>query len=671
MLSLSGKILFGLILILTGTAFAVPVSIRIRIALAGLPDRRFNHIFKRIGGALTKIFLQRCTLRNERIFTGLMHVFIFYSALTFDTMSVNHILEGFFPHFYLFGDTNFGLFFSLLVDVMAVLVMIGVLFFAVRRFIIRPKAYQTSLLDSAAIYVFLTAVTFSYLYFEIFSIATHPETERLSFLGVWLGRIFHVSALSPATVYTHFQSSWWLHILIVLGFIAYVPHSKYFHIFAGSFNVLIRSETPLSELSSLDLENSEIFGVEKAVDYTWKNLWDAFACMECGRCQDICPAYATEKALSPKMIIYNLKHHLLDNHNVITKKNRDELNNLMEETFTSEEIWSCTTCGACMYVCPVEIEHVPKIIGVRQGQVLMEGKFPKEFNAFFRNLETNSNPWGIGFAERASWAGGLDVKTISDVPDADYLFWVGCAGCYDDLGQKIARAMVSLLHKAGIKFGTLGIEEKCCGDSAKRLGNEYLFQTLAADNLATFKKYKIKKIITTCPHGYNTFKHEYPKLLDLFPQFSDEDKNALRKIDVTHHVPFILDLLRSKRLILKNKPEIRLTYHDSCYLGRQNGIIQEPREILGRLVEKKIVELQNNKMHSFCCGAGGGLMWAEENQGTRINHSRTDEVIASGAAIAATSCPFCMTMISDGLKDKEQENIQVKDIAQLIDEATD
>jgi len=670
MLSLTGKIIFGLVLLLTVVAFVVPVLHRIRIIAAGTPNKRFNHPFKRLGGALSKILLQKCTLKNERAFTGIMHVFIFYSALTFDTMSLNHILEGFFPHFHLFGGGNFSLFFSLVVDVMAVLVLIGIAFFAIRRFIIRPKAYRTTLVDSGIIYALLALVTFSYLYFEIFSIAAHPGTECLSFLGIAFGNFFNVSGMAASAIHTHFTVSWWLHILIVLGFIAYVPHSKYFHMFAGSFNMLVRNDRPLGELPSLDLENIEVFGTEKALDFTWKDLLDEFACMECGRCQDVCPAFATEKPLSPKMIIYNLKDHLLKNKKAVMNKDRDSLNPLMDGVFTEDEIWTCTTCGACMHVCPVEIEHVPKIVAVRQGQVLMESKFPQELNTFFRNMETNSNPWGIGFADRAKWAEGMDIQMLPDVPDAEYLLWVGCAGSFDEQGQKITKAVTSILNKAGIKFGILGTEEKCCGDSAKRLGNEYLFQMLAADNIELFKKYNVKKIIVTCPHGYNTFKNEYPKMLDLLPNLSEKDKEDLRNIEVVHHVQLIRKLQEDGTLVFKNRLTGKLSTHDSCYLGRHNNILKEPREILDQLTDNGITELENNREHSFCCGAGGGLMWTEENLGTRINHKRTEEVIASGVDTIATSCPFCQTMLQDGLKDKERENVLVKDIAQLVDEAT-
>jgi len=330
-----GKIIFSFVILITLIAFAIPVYYRIKIIRTGQPDKRFNNLVKRIGRALSKILLQLCTLKNERLLTGFMHVFIFYGALTFDTMTLNHSLEGFFPKFYLFGNTNFGLFFSFLVDMFAILVIVGVLFFTIKRFIIRPEAYKTTLLDSAIIYIMLTLVTLSYLYFEIFAIALHPETERLSFLGSYFaGFIQNLS--NPAILNTHFHIAWWLHILLVFGFIAYVPYSKYFHIFAGSFNVLVSSDLPMGELQAIDIENAEVFGVEKASDYSWKDLLDTFACMECGRCQDVCPAFLSDKALSPKMIIFNLKKHLLKQGKKYISNKKEEVKPLMEGTFSQD-----------------------------------------------------------------------------------------------------------------------------------------------------------------------------------------------------------------------------------------------------------------------------------------------------------------------------------------------
>jgi Fe-S oxidoreductase/nitrate reductase gamma subunit len=669
MLSAWEKVIFSFIILATFLAFALPVYLRYRIIRKGKPEMRLGDVARRVKDTLAKVFLQKCTLKNERVFTGFMHVFIFYGALTFDTMTVNHTLEGFLAKFYLFGEAGFGLFFTLLVDVMAVLVLVGVLFLIVRRFIIRPKAYQTTLLDSGLIYFFIIVVTLSYLYFEAFAVAFHPESARLSFLGKYLAASIQGLGLTPQLIAAHFRLSWWLHILLVYGFIAYVPHSKYFHMFTGPVNVFFRTGGPSGEIQPLDIEKAEVFGVEKATDLTWKDFLDSFACMECGRCQDACPAFASGKPLSPKMIIFNLEKYLLGEKQKILKNKREDLTSLFPGVYSEGEIWTCTTCGACQHVCPVEIEHIRKVIGIRRSEVLMQSRFPQELNNFFRNMETNSNPWGIGFSKRADWAASLDVPLLADRKSAEYLLWVGCAGSYDEEGIKIARAMVSLLKKAGVDFAILGTEEKCCGDSARRLGQEYLFQTLAGENLGLFLKYSVKKIITICPHGFNTFKNEYPRLLSLLSSFSEGDRAALSKIEVVPHIVLLNRLIEDGKLPLKSNLRANLTYHDSCYLGRHNGITQEPRDILARLSPEKLTELKRNREHSFCCGAGGGLMWTEENLGQRINHLRTDEVIESGAKVAATSCPFCLNMLKDGLKDKDKTEIAVKDIAQLLAES--
>ncbi len=667
MLSPWEKVLFSVIILMTIGAFIYPVYLRLQILRRGSPEERAGGLWRRLGDTLAKVFLQKCTLKNERIFSGLMHVLIFYGALTFDTMTVNHTLEGFVDKFYLFGDTGLGLLFSLIVDVFAILVLVGVAFFAFRRFIVRPKGYRTTPLDSGLIYLFLIFVTLSYLYFEAFAIASHPESVRLSFFGQYLSR--GLAGLSTGTLAAHIKISWWLHILAVFGFIAYVPHSKYFHMFTGPVNVFFRAPGSSRELRPIDIEKTEVFGVEKASDLTWKDYLDAFACMECGRCQDACPAFASGKPLSPKMIIFNLEKHLLEERKKLVRAKREDLASLFPDVHSEGEIWTCTTCGACQHVCPVEIEHIRKIVGVRQSEVLMQSRFPQELNTFFRNVESNSNPWGIGFAKRADWASGQDVPVMAERGSAEYLLWVGCAGSFDERGTEIAKAMVKILKKAGLDFAILGTEEKCCGDSARRLGQEYLFQTLAAENIGLFSRYQVKKVVTFCPHGYNTFKHEYPKLRRLLPDLPEKDQAHLSEIEVIPHVTLIQRLLKEGRLPVRPKADFRLTYHDSCYFGRHNGIVAEPRQVIAALAPAAFKELKNNREHSFCCGAGGGLMWTEENLGQRINHLRTDEVIASGTEVAATSCPFCLNMLTDGLKDKEKDNIKVKDLAQLVAES--
>jgi Fe-S oxidoreductase/nitrate reductase gamma subunit len=668
MLTTPEKLVFIVLILATAAAFLVPIVRRVRIVLAGAPEDRFKDLWMRFRHAVVKVLFQRCTFRGERFFTGLMHVGIFYGALTFDTMTVSHTLEGFIDGFFLFGRSGLGLVFSFAIDVAAFTVMAGVVFLAIRRFVIRPKAYATTPGDSAIIYLLITLATATYLYFEAFAVAHHPETARWSFLGPWLAGLIGRAGLGPEAIASHFKIAWWAHVVAVYGFIAYVPHSKYLHMFAGPFNVFLRRSTPSGELAPLDLEKAEVFGLEKLPDFTWKDNLDAFACMECGRCQDACPAFASDKPLSPKTIVFNMEKALLAGGKALVAKKRDGLAELVPATFTEGEIWTCTTCGACQKECPVEIEHIRKIVGARRSQVLMQSKFPPELNAFFRNIETNSNPWGLGFSKRAEWGEPIEVKHIKDVPGAEYLFWVGCMGAYDDGGKGIASSFVKILRAAGVEFGTLGTDEKCCGDSARRLGNEYLFQSLAQENIALFKQHGVRKIVTVCPHGYNTLKHEYPKLLDLVPDLTDEDKARLRSIEVVSHVELIRDLIDKKRIALKAGPAGSYTFHDPCYLGRHNGLTREPRTVLRAALSGKPKELERHGDDSFCCGAGGGLMWTEESLGTRINHLRTDEVIAAGAPLAAAACPFCLTMLRDGLKDKGREDIAVQDIAQIVAE---
>ncbi|MDD8027744.1 MAG: (Fe-S)-binding protein, partial [Acidobacteriota bacterium] len=610
MLSTPEKILFLLAIAATAAAFLAPLLHRYRLVRAGRPENRFDRLAGRIGRALARILFQRCTLKPERPFTGLMHVFIFYGALIFDTMTVNHTLEGFFDGFFLFGASGLGRLFSFAVDLFGILVLVGVVYFFIRRFIVRPAAYATTKGDSAVIYAALILVTLTYFYFETFALAAHPETQRWSFLGARLARGVLASGLTAGTIASCLKIGWWAHILTVFGFIAYVPHSKYLHMFAGSINLVFVKPGAGRALEPLDLEGSEVYGLEKAADWTWKDNLDALACMECGRCQDACPAFASGKPLSPKMIVLNQEKHLLAQAAALKAGDRAALPPLVPGVYAEGEIWACTTCGACMHVCPVTIEHIPKIVGARRSRVLMESAFPEELNGFFRGLESNANPWGIGFAKRGDWAAEMGVPTLAEHPDAAYLYWVGCAGSFDEKGRKISAALVRLLRRAGLDFAILGAEEKCCGDSARRLGQEYLFQTLALDNLSVLAARGVRRIVTACPHGYNTLKNEYPRLIDQVPGLTDAQRAGLWAISVVHHTELLAGLVRDGRLkIEKTRPVGGWVFHDPCYLGRHNGVFDEPRALLGRLAGDGCRELPRHGAHSFCCGAGGGLMW--------------------------------------------------------------
>lgn len=564
---------------------------------------------------------------------------------------------------------------SLLLDLIGIAAVASLLLFLLRRTVRRPPRLDNRTDDfitlGLILLILLTGFMVEGLRLSVIGKDTHAWAPAGNLISSFLNSFTGEEKTKALLAMVFFR----LHFLSVLAAIAYIPYSKLFHLIASPLNMVSRSLEPFPSLSSLNLEDEEAesFGISRIEEFTRKQLMDLDACTRCGRCQDRCPAFLSEKPLSPKLLIAVLKEHLYRHGPQILKaRTRGEQSgegvSLVERVIEEDVLWSCTTCRSCSEHCPVCVEHVDKIIDMRRYQVLMESKFPPQLNSFFRSMETNSNPWGIGFASRGEWAEDLEVKLVADFPQAEYLFWVGCAGSFDEEGKKIAEALVSIMKKAGLSFAILGPEEKCCGDQARRLGNEYLFQMQAAENVETFIKYGVKKIVTICPHGYNLFKNEYPRVIEVLPGLSSEAREMVMNLEVIHHVQLIHTLLEEGRLHLKGEIEGTLTYHDSCYLGRYNKIFKEPREILGQVCRGRMVELENSGQHSFCCGAGGGLMWTEETRGKRINHMRTDEVIASGAETAVTSCPFCLTMLQDGIKDKEQTGVKVRDIAQIVAE---
>jgi Fe-S oxidoreductase len=412
-------------------------------------------------------------------------------------------------------------------------------------------------------------------------------------------------------------------------------------------------------LKPLDLEDEEAeqFGVADVEDLTWKQLLDGYACTECGRCTSVCPAANTGKPLSPREIIVNIRKRTEEKAPLILERRKKE--EVLEKTLIhnyvkSEELWACTTCGACMYECPVTVEHVDAIVDMRQNLVLMESEFPKELNTIFKNLENNFVPWAFNNQNRAEWAKDLNIKTMAENSECEILFWVGCAGSFDERYKNVSKAFAQIMQKAGVEFRILGTEEKCCGDSARRLGNEYLAQTLMQENIETLNKYGVKKIVTACPHGFNILKNEYP-------QFGGNYK-------VLHHSQFIDNLIKTNKISLKYVGKTsKLTYHDSCYLGRYNSLYEEPRHALESLRTIEIIEPERTKEKAFCCGAGGGRMFLEEDSEIRINENRTKELLSTNVDTIASACPFCMTMINDGLKSEDKtEKIAVKDIAEIV-----
>ncbi|OLD77350.1 MAG: Fe-S oxidoreductase, partial [Ignavibacteria bacterium 13_1_40CM_2_61_4] len=451
------------------------------------------------------------------------------------------------------------------------------------------------------------------------------------------------------------------------------PYSKHLHILSSIPNVYLAKLDPRGVLKPLNLQDEKAtkFGAADVEDLTWKQLLDGYSCTECGRCTAACPAALTGKPLSPKKIVVDIRRRLMEKAPLLTGRgiqgepavpgaepsgHAAAAAQLVGDYITEDELWACTTCMACVQECPVQIEHVDVIVDMRRYLVLTESKFPKEMQATFQNLERNFTPWGFSHSTRADWAQGLDIPLQSDNPDAEVLFWVGCAGAYDVRYKKVTQAFAKLMKIAGINFAILGREEKCNGDPARRAGNEYLAQMLMTENTETLNRHHVRTIVTTCPHCFNIFKNEYP-------QFGGN-------YEVVHHTEYITNLIESGRIKLSKEKRAKITYHDSCYLGRYNKVYDQPRDAIRAIPGVEIEEMKRSRDRGFCCGAGGARMFMEEPIGKRVNIERTEEALALKPDVISTACPFCMTMLTDGVKAKEAaERVQVKDIAELVLEA--
>jgi len=624
-----------------------------RLWMLGKEENRMDNIGERIKSLLLYGIAQTRSLRE--LYPGIMHIMIFGGFLVLFLGSGVDAADYYLGLHFLQGKVY--QVFSLILDIAGILAIAGILMAFFRRYILRPDRLD-SVLDDAIILTLILFILVTGFLIEGFRIAAEKPAFEVWSIGGWFtAKLF--GGMERNSLLLFHQISWWVHMIISIGFIAYIPFSKLIHIFTSSANIFFRSLKPKGAINPiLDFEEAESFGVANIKEFTWKQLLDLDACTGCGRCQDNCPAYLSKKPLSPKKIILDMKDHLLDHGKTLVKGNGGEEaapEPLIGKVIEEEELWACTSCRSCQEQCPVFVEHLEKIVDLRKYMVLMESKFPSEVQTVFKNMENNSNPWGIGWASRADWAKDLGIKILEEDSNVDILFYVGCSGSFDDRYKKVSTSLVNIMKAAGVNFGILGKEEKCCGDSARRVGNEYLYQMLAQENIELFKKYNIKKIVTACPHGYNTLKEEYP-------QFGGE-------FEVVHHTEFILDLIKQGKLKVSKKIEGRLTYHDSCYLGRYHEIYQAPRDILGA-VGSGINEMGRNKSKSFCCGAGGGRMWMEEDIGDRINEIRVEDALQTNANIVATACPFCLTMFEDGLKAKNKEGaLKVMDIAEMVEKA--
>lgn len=642
-------------------AFICSLVSRIKLIKTGTKqDVRKGSVSQRLKNVLTIAFGQTRLLRDKS--AGILHFFIFWGFILFLFSVAESLVQGFYQGFS-FGFL--GYIYSIITvteDVLGILVLFSVSYALYRRFIRRIPRLETGnkgRYDALAILLCITVIVLCMFGQNISHLADHNfKTTGYEFrpVSLFLSRLMYAGTKSNAGVL--YQIFWWGHITAVFGFMNYLPYSKHFHIITAIPNVYfanIGSERNTIKPLNLEDENLETYGAAEVKHLSWKQLLDSYTCTECGRCTSACPAAISGKPLSPKKIIMDIRHSL-ENKGLLSVNGEIEAEpTLLHDYIPDNEIWQCTTCMACMQECPVMIEHLDAIVDMRRYLVLTESNFPGELKSVFNNLENNYTPWVFNSSERADWSEELDIKTMAEDPNCDILFWTGCSGSCDSRYVKVSMALTTLMQKADFNFRILGNEEKCCGDAARKLGNEYLAQMLIKENVETLNRYNIKKIVTACPHCYNSLKNEYKQFGGYY--------------EVLHHTQLLEQFINDGRLKIQNKSRLKTLYHDSCYLGRYNNEYNAPRNILLKTSDY-VAEPVDNKSRGFCCGAGGGRAFLEETEGARINVLRTKELIDMRAEVIASACPFCLTMLTDGLKQYNSDSVFVKDIAEILLEQT-
>ncbi|SEB56407.1 Fe-S oxidoreductase [Paenibacillus sp. GP183] len=706
---MTGTILqFVLFLAVTGYGvylFARVIYHRYLYIRLGKPVDMAKEIKARLREFFIQVFGQTKLLKDKK--SGIMHILIFYGFIILQFGALDLILKGLIgrglpiPGYEAFGFSQ---------ELTAALIVLAMVYATYRRYVEKLKRLKRGWKPSIVVF-FITFLMLS----VIFSLSFERIREGLPTSG-WapISSLFAagLNGISHNAATVGFYVSWWIHLLILLSFLVYVPQSKHFHIITAPLNILLRKTEPVGRLTKLDLEdeNAEEFGVGKIEDFTQKQMLDFYSCVECGRCTNVCPATNTGKILSPMHLITKLRDHLTEKGSSITSKSPwvpalagsprgfhtmsfepEKLSTftsgsitdieptlkaqkaswhlsdkkledvvLIGDVMTEEEIWSCTTCRNCEDQCPVGNEHVDKIIDLRRHLVLTQGSMPHDGQRALQNIERQSNPWGISRNDRAKWVqevdpnGELSVPTVKENPDFEILFFVGSMGSYDNRSRKITRALVRLMNEAKVNFAILGNEEKNSGDTPRRMGNEFLFQQLCMENIETFRKYGVKKIVTACPHTFNTLKNEYP-------EFGLE-------AEILHHTELLDSLIREGRLQPQYEVQERITYHDSCYLGRYNNVYDQPRNVLRAIPGVELVEQERSRENGMCCGAGGGMMWMEETSGKRVNLARTEQLLTVNPTMISSACPFCLTMVEDGTKLKEvEDSVKALDIAEILE----
>ncbi len=655
----------AVLLVVSAYLFQLRIMPLVRSAGTGSWDGRRDHLDRRLWGVVVFVLGQRRLLRWP--FSGLAHLLIFWGFVILNLEILEAFLEVIAPPLNLEQQFWWGPI-AFTQDLLAVLVLTGLAVAALNRYLLRPRRFQGSHLGDASLILLLIALVIL-TQIGIYSTqiaAGGDQVVNLRPVSAAVAQLF--MGLHGFGIRALHQFFLWAHLLLVAGFGVYLGKSKHLHILTALPNVFFRSlEPPGRHLPLLDIEKSESFGLSKVEQLTWKQQLDLATCTECGRCQSHCPAFNTGKPLSPKLFITDLRDAWYASARGTpppasywpqeggAQQAPPEDGRLLDWSVREETLWSCTTCGACVEECPVLIEHVPAIVDMRRSLVLEESRLPKEARTALESIEQRGNPFGMAQQARMRWAEGLDVPRLADHPDAEFLYWVGCATAFDESNWSIARALVAVLKAAGVSFAVLGEEEICNGDPARRLGNEYLFQMQAQQVVERLGRRSVKKVIASCPHCFNTLAREYPDLGGNY--------------EVVHHSQLLMELLDQGRIRLEHPlARGRLTYHDPCYLGRWNGEYEAPRRLLRSIPGVELVEMSRSRNHAMCCGAGGGRLFMEEKRGPRINRVRVDQAGATGAETAALACPFCATMFQEGIRSQDL-SLEASDLAVLVAES--